>query len=102
MDGDHGSVGTAPITVMHKLRDELGIAVEKKKWKTSRNRAKSLIKMIPKVIGQTRIKFGKPHFNGLYMVGTDHIRGAPEKTKEAILQFNSELADAKKRVERMK
>lgn len=86
---------------MHKLRDELGEAVEKGKWKTSRNRAKSLIQMIPKVIDQTRIKFGKPHFDGLYMVGTDHIRGAPERAREVILQFNRELAEAKRRVERM-
>jgi len=87
---------------MHKLRDELGVAVEKGKWKTSRNRAKSLIEMIPKVIGQTRITFGKPHFDGLYMVGTDHLRDAPEKARKAILQFNRELSEAKKRVERMK
>jgi hypothetical protein len=87
---------------MYKLREELGTAVEKEKWKTARNRAKSLIELIPQVLTQNRIDFGKPHFSGLYRVGTTYLRDAPEKSRESILQYNQELTAAKKRVEKMK
>lgn len=91
-----------PIALMYKLREELGTAVAKGKWKTARNRARSLIDLIAEVLAQNRIDFGKPHFSGVYRVGTTHIIGAPEKSREAILQFNQELTAAKKRVEKMK
>jgi hypothetical protein len=102
MDGDNGVEETSPLCIMFALRKELGEAVAQGKWKTAHNRAKALFELIPKVEKQTRIKFGKPHFSGLYMIGTDHLRGASEKSKESILRFNHELAKAKERVERMK
>ena len=96
------SEGRPPIVFMYKLREELGTAIAREKWKTARNRAKSLLELIPQVLEQNRIDFGKPHFSGLYTVGTIHISGAPEKSREAILQFNQELTAANKRVEKMK
>lgn len=104
MDGGNQGLSEKrpPIVFMYKLREELGTAIAKGKWKTARNRANSLLELIPQVLTHNRIDFGKPHFSGLYTVGTTHISGAPEKSREAILQFNQELTAAQRRVEKMK
>ncbi len=81
------------LTEMYKLRTQLSRAIEAHKWPAAHNRARELTRLIPQVLEQGRS--GKPHFDGIYEVGTIHIVVAPEKARKAILQFNVALGEAR-------
>ena len=75
-----------PICKARRLRNELGEAVDAKKWKRSHNLAKDLIKQIDLCLIDP-----SPQLDGLFTIGTMWYLRAPDKSKNMIDRFNHKL-----------
>lgn len=86
-----------PIVEIHRLRDELGIAVEREKWKTAKNRAKAILKLLPLAISKdSKIsQAGALHLDGVCNIGWQRIMHAPKQTRDVIKKMNNAIHEAK-------
>lgn len=79
-----------PITEIHRLRVELWDAVAAEKWKTAKNRAKGITKLVYVAMDPVtcRIGNGEPHLSGVFTIGTYHIMSAPQEVQTVIIEMN--------------
>jgi len=91
---------------IHKLRDELGAALQKEKWKTTRNRARKISKLIPLAMSPDTCGTGErrnlPHLDGVCTVGYQHFISAPSETKEALENMNKAIREAQSKLGKKK
>lgn len=80
---------------MHRLHDELAAALEACKWKTAKNRAKGIIRLLPIALDPATSKAGTPHLDGVYNIGFQKIFGAPEETVAVVRKMNDLIHVAK-------
>ena len=91
-----------PIIRLHQLRDELRFALDAKKWKTVRNRARSITALASLAMDPSTCGTGTPHVDGVYSVGTQEFAGAPDKTKQALTEMNALLGKYKEKMRKKK
>lgn len=93
-----------PIVEIYRLRNELADAVDREKWKTAKNRAKAILKILPLAVHKDpRIsKVGSIHLDGVYNIGWQLLGNAPKETKEIIERMNNEIRKAKLKIPKKK
>ena len=91
-----------PICRLHELRDELRFALDASKWKTVRNRARSITALVPFAMDPSTCWTGSPHLDGIYSVGTQVFARAPDKTKQALTEMNALLGKYKEKMRKKK
>lgn len=91
-----------PVAQIHRLRDELGQAVARGKWKTSRNRARSITKLLALAMDPSTCGGGTPHIDGVFSVGTQSFTLAPERTKVAIDEMNEAIKTCREKLHKKK
>jgi hypothetical protein len=85
-----------PVVQIHKLRDEMTLAIASQKWKTTRNRANSISELIVLAMDPVTCRAGSPHIDGVCAVGTQEFAAAPEKTKAALQKMNELIRSNRK------
>ena len=79
-----------PVCEIWRLRFELHDAIVAEKWKTAKNRAKAITKLVHLAMDPAtcRIGNGEPHLDGIYTVGTQHTVFAPADVRDVITEMN--------------
>ena len=85
-----------PVVQIHKLRDEMTLAIASRKWKTTRNRANSIYELVLLAMDPVTCRAGHPHIDGVFTVGTQEFAAAPEKTKAALQKMNDLIRSNRK------
>jgi hypothetical protein len=93
-----------PIAEIYRLREELALAIERQKWKTAKNRANAIIKLLPCAIHKDSkvSRVSAPHLDGIYNIGWQRFIHAPKSTRSAIEKMNDAIHESKKALPKMK
>lgn len=85
-----------PIEQLCDLQKSINAAIDTGKWKRTQKLARSFIKLIPQAVDKKTCRTGKPHLDGIYVIGTIRYDGAPIEAVKALNLMNRLIKSAKK------
>ena len=88
---------------IYRLRNELAAAIENRKWKTAKNRAKGILKLLPVALARKTSRTGAdPHLEGVHSIGWQLLANAPEESRAVIIEMNGLIQSAKRKLGKTK